>query len=1266
MTGLGETELVQWINEQDLMKWAKLLNARTLLADMVADLIRATITDASRYRFPGGSVGQVRGWDGDLETSNAVSFVPAGKSKWEFGVGGAGASKASADYNKRSDPAKTPLEVMRENTLIVVNLGVWDTPKEKLAEWEDERRAEGKWLDVQYFDAVKLVHWLDEYPAVAALYAREVLNSAPKDGALSTDEFWDKYSRQFKHQLHEKVVVADRQDVAEQLLQKLTGPAQSIMIGAETQEEVVAFAVATIRLAKPEVRRSIEVRTLIVETESAARFLSQRRGMIFVTTSGADDMAGVLAEHAPTLSAATGAQVRKPNIAVLKRPTASSMSEGFVAMGLDRQEGYELAHRCGRSLTILRRQFSKGPYPHPQWESNASTLKPAFLAGGWSATTKLDTQILETLSGYTEYSEFERLLQPTLLQPDPPLDRVNEYWQVRAPVDAFSMYGRVLGDEDLERFREAMIRVFSHIVKGPSREEKFSLTYSSPEDYSKWLRDGLALTLLIIATMHEVGGLQLNSTTPQRYVDEILLSLPDWGKSHETLIALNDQMALIAEAAPNPFLRALESMLEGSPDDVANMFSTTDDGFRGSSSPHINVLWALETLAWDPKYLNRAAVVLAKLAGLDPDPNSSIINRPINSLRAILLSWSPNTYAPLEHRIVCLDQILVSCPDVGWQLLLKLIPDSHDTSFPTQMPKLRDTAPMVRENLTFGIVWDSEAAIAKRIMQAAGDAEERIVILAKHFSSFQPQTRSEILTFIEEKLSQQQSAEGRPVWHALREEVARHEYFADSDWAMKKEERDAITTIVERYRPADALVTERQLFDDWTLHMGRYGRDAQSDLDDADTLRKEALNRVLSNEGTAGILRLARMVRVPSLIGPRLRSTSITEEQLFELLKSAVTTAAPGDLAFYVSALGAERFGEHWRKQFKDYLPETIGDPRAIAQLMQGWSLDAATWDFAKSLGDDIYDEYWRQINVLPHDGMMPDLLSAIDELRRVGRSLEVLGLVHLRIKELSSELILLLLTEGQQQIAFGQVKMGAMLSYYLNQTFLLLQKRNDVIEEDIARQEYAYLPLLLHEDRPLALYNFLSSDPAFFVEVLSHVFRGKNAPLDTRPTEQEQARAKISYRLLSSFRSVPGIKGQLIDEGVLNNWVDRVREYAIEADLSEVADQYIGNVLAHAPMNPAEHFWPPAPVCALIERLASKEIETGITIERINMRGVVTRGLYEGGTRERTDALMYRNWAAEVVRYPRTSAILVDISDAWQRRADQEDVSAEIRKMQR
>ncbi len=111
------------------------------MPDMIADLIRASITDASRFRFPGGDAAELPGWDGNLETIEATERVPAGKSKWEFGTG-AGAKKATGDYKKRTN--ETDANEMAENTLVLVNLEKWDTPREKLTNWENDRKAEKK------------------------------------------------------------------------------------------------------------------------------------------------------------------------------------------------------------------------------------------------------------------------------------------------------------------------------------------------------------------------------------------------------------------------------------------------------------------------------------------------------------------------------------------------------------------------------------------------------------------------------------------------------------------------------------------------------------------------------------------------------------------------------------------------------------------------------------------------------------------------------------------------------------------------------------------------------------------------------------------------------------------------------------------------------------------------------------------------------------------------------------------------------------------
>jgi hypothetical protein len=1250
---------MQWIDVKALETWASLLNAREMVMAMIADLIRMTIDDASRFRFPSGEASQVRGWDGELETTQARGLVPEGKSKWEFGTG-PGASKASADYKKRTE--QTPPAEMAENTLVLVNLGKWDTPTKKIPEWEDDRRIEGNWKDVRYVDGVALVQWLEDHPAIAARYARNVLKTAPQEGALSTDEYWEEFSTQFRPHLSEKVVIADRQKEADALIAQLRSQPQSFMLGAETSEEVVAFAVAAIRTSRPDVREALESKTLIVRTDAAARFLSMKSKMVFIATGNAEPLAGVLGKKCPTLSAATGAQAKRGPM--LNRPTASGMVSGFIEMGLDHGRGYELAHRCGRSLTILKRLIRNAPVADPAWVDRAAVLKPALLAGGWSSNLSTDCDVLKDLGGYSNYGVLEDILMPTLSMPDRPLDREADVWQVRAPVDAFYFYGRQLTAEDLTRLRNAIVKVFGKQPEQPSRDQKFNQANASSSDYSQWLRDGLALTLLIIASMHTVADLHIKGKSPQQYVDDVVNALPEWGKSHHSIVRLGDQAALFAEAAPNPFLKALESILEGAPEEVAHIFESKSDDFFGPSSPHVHFLWALETIAWEPRYLNRATLVLAKLGQLDPEPDSNHTNRPINSLRAILLGWSPNTYALLPQRIACLDVILLACPDVGWQLLKKLLPRHMDSSSPTQRPKLRDLAPETPEEITFGLVWDFETAVVDRALVAAGDEESRLEIFVEQIGRLQPLNRAKVLARIDSHFAAHNTAEGNPIWHALKDELARNEYFNDSNWALTGEGLAAVRDVVERHRPADPLVSERHAFDDWTPHIGKYKPGAEV-LDD-DDLRKKVLQRVLARDGVPGILKLAKMVKLPQVLAQTLGRVPLSLEQMFELIQGALDPTAPPSLAYFVSAYGFDNFGDRWKDVIQNRVLPQITDSTTKAKLLLGWAPARSTWAYVEGLGDEVKEQYWRHQSLLPDEGPVDDLMFAIDQFRSVGRDIEVLGWVHSRRKDVPSSLLLDLLATASSQVNDAFNRQGNMLSYYIGQTLSELRTRSDVDKLQIARLEYAYLPLLRFEQEPLAIYDLLATDPELFVDVLSHVFRSKNVPADQVITDEMKRQAHTSYDLLSEFKCVPGLHAGKVNAQELFDWVMKVKALAAAKGLSDIGEQRIGFVLAHAPQDADEPFWPPSAVCQAIEAAASEQIERGFAIECFNKRGVYSKDLNEGGDQERKLAICYKAWADATVKYPRTSAMLIAISEDWAQHAEREDVEAEKSKMKR
>ncbi|WP_342612997.1 hypothetical protein [Burkholderia ambifaria] len=1253
-----------WISDEDLRTWSRRTDARELFVDLVGDLIRATVSDVRKFRFPGQSAGTLRGFDGDLETTEPVGRVPGGHSKWEFGTTPTGKGKAQSDYAKRT--GNTPGNVMAENAFVMLNLHNWDTPTEPLVNWVAEKNQEKKWREVHFIDGTGLQKWLEEKPAVAARYARNVLGKAPKNGALSTDEFWERFSTSFKPALTEAMLLCDRNETARQLLDVLAGAPQNFTIAAESAEEVVAFAVAVIRTAPPEIRMTLEAKTMIVETLEAAQFLQGARDMVFLVWKGAEPLASALGQRGPTLTAATGLQRKRQGLPLLDRPSASAMAEAMGSMNIERQEAYDLATKCGRSLIILRRlQPAAGIAEPAEWGSMAKALKPALLAGGWTTDSQLDKEVVASLGGGTDYLAVERPVRETLGMSDPPFDKVEQVWQVRAAVDAFPYYGHLVDEEDLQRLKEAVIRVLSHRVAEPTADEKFSFGYRAPADYSSWLRDGLAYTLNLFAVMPDVGGLQLSGTTPQQYVNGIVQSLPDFAINHRWILPILPQLSVIAEAAPAPFLEALEKSLEGATEDALALFQESEgnDYLFAKTSPHVYVLWALEVLAWDPSHLPRVTRILGRLSAIDPKAKSNNGNRPLSSLRSIFVAWSPNTDADLNKRVKAIDGLIRAQPDVAWDLLQLLMPRSHDTSTPTSRPKLRDTAPLNPEILTFGLVWDTETKFLDRALALAEGHEDRIVALVDHVASHQPANRARLISVFEDNLKSSPNPEGSALWHKLRHLVAHHAAFPDTDWSLKGDELARLKELVVRNQPSDAVAQARHLFDDW---VPRLGANVNTAMEDVEEERADGLRQVYSAAGVRGILRLAKSVKLPSLMGPAFEKLDLPFDDAASLIFDLVE--AGGEcyhLAAVISGALRRKDGHAWASYFELFILPGTKSVKDGTSLLACWPDNVETWKFVERVGKEFAENYWREVGSLPFNGSPEELALAIAELRQAGRSLKVLTSLHRRVKDVDSTTLLELLDESVKEIANGGTA-ATMLSYAVNEVFATLAARSDTTLAEVARREYVYLPLIERSVQGLAVHALLATNPSEYMAIIKDVFISKGETPVENPSEEASVRAKLSYRLLKSFHTIPGEDSDgVVDEVVLKKWVHEVRRLAAECGREDITDEFIGQLLAHAKPKSENGAWPPNAIATLLDDLAANRIERGIEIERFNMRGTVTKAIGEGGRQERDLAARYRIWT-EQTSSPRTAALLERIADGWDADARRADISAEQDRMKR
>ena len=1257
---------MKWITATDLDKWADTIPARANFPGLVADLIRASASDITSIRFPSGDKGQVRGFDGHLVAKGAPPYVPDGHSLWEFGVAKNPTKKAESDFEKRT--AEVDEVTRQQTTFVFVSPRTIDSSnkkvaagskKKKIADWRTNwlttKRNLGKWKNVEYVDGAMLEAWLANHAALASRFARFELNIMYQSGARSTDEFWEEYSTRFAPTLVEEVLLAGRESQAEELRKKLVVSSGILLYAAESPEEVIAFTVAAIRRADPASRLYLEARTIIVETEEAARQLAVKSGLIFLPWRQAKCLAGLLAQRGLTVASA-GADELRGKHELLVRPDSTTLGKAFTAMGYSETKGYEIARECGRSLAVLARRYPSATAEQPEWFYEGEKLLPALLAGAWNSSLDQDKAILQSLAGCDDYYEVEKPLRKLKKLNDPPLDQVSDVWAMRAPIDAFVYLAYLIGPEHLKRFSAAMNVVFSQVPPAPKPGDVFQLASQRNDTHSSWLRDGMMTTLLHMAVIR-TNEFCVQGSTAQEYVNEIVRSLPGLSSDYRLMASLSNQLSLLAEAAPVPFLDALEHLLEG---DAARIKPIFDEqkGLWSNHSFHNGLLWALETLAWLPDFLLRSAKCLARLAEIDPGGSTS--NRPIESLKSIFLAWAPNTSANVNIRLGVLKHLLQEVPGIAWSLLAKLLPEYMGTTFPTEKPKHREPETKPIEIMTYGLIWETQAVIIDLTLERVGDDPGRWKTLIGSMSRFQPAPQSKTIALLETHLAALSENARFEIWDALRLETNHHHAYANTDWAFKETTLNQLDKIITKYEPDDVLRLNVWLFDEWMPDVRKQGIVAADPHDAIAPARLEAVKKISTAQGLSGLVELAARAKLPDQVAIAVRGLDLSRNQLLSLLELSLDG---GQRIAIIGPLlvsdGFARYRQSWIDDLHKSFAVKKPNAEQVARLLMDMPKTRETWEIVRSFGKETEDYYWRHTRSFDVSGDTDDLLFCIENYVSRGSYLLAIEAASQGLEKVSSHILLSLLSGVIPQINSAPNGHGTLMFHFIEKTFDELVKRSDVPEKELAKLEFLYLPWFRRGKKPQTLHRLMTENAEFYMEVISVVFKPASG-VPRQASDDERRLAMAAYRLLEGLRTLPGQRDTQIDFDVLSKWCAEVRELAFGADRAAVTDSRIGTLLAHAPPSSLDQAWPHEAVRKVINSIASADLEQGIITERQNMRGVFTKASGEGGKQEKALSDETREWAYAMPDFPRTAAMLLQLATCWAQDAKEEDERAE------
>lgn len=886
------------------------------------------------------------------------------------------------------------------------------------------------------------------------------------------------------------------------------------------------------------------------------------------------------------------------------------------------------------------------------WNQHASAQKLAVanLVGSWNESKESDIEVVTQIVG-DEYSNWIKDLRETLQINDCPLSYKNGLWSFKDRAKSWHEFGSRLFDDHLDTFKVValeVLRLDDPSFELPGEERYAAAIHSKVLPHSGNLREGVAETLALIGSR---AAFLTNCT--QGKADTIaLLSVRELFEGSDWILwgSLNSLLPTISEANPGEFMSAVESAIVATPSPFYKLFEQEDTGVFGRNYI-TGLLWALEGIAWEEDYLSRAGVVLAEIASHDPGGNWA--NRPGNSLTDIFLPWLPHTLASVQKRQVTLKTICVEQPEVGWKLLESLLPRQHSTTSGTHKPNWREAIPDDWEKgVTNGEYWEQSRFCAELIVDQAGFDVDKLASLAGNYDHL-PSPASEKLR---DKLASEYcinlSEDKRlPIWSALCKLIAHHRRFPEAEWSLGDESLLSMEDITDQLAPKNPSLLNNRLFSETDAYLYEGDGDWRKEQEKLFQIRKNAVEDILAEGGLPQVIKFASSVSNSHLVGEVLADLGQTEFDS-ALLPSLLEMSDNKQWSFVAAYALRRRYMCDWL--WFDHIDKTGWNPQQIALLLCALPFEQNAWNRAAELLGKDEGEYWKNTNANTYqtDNDTEHALIKLLEFGRPNAVIEGLSRDLFKKKGMNPDIACnALLALVQSEESHGRID-----NYHITEIIKALQENSATDQDRLFHVEWAYVALLdRHGDgSPITLENRLASDPHFFSELIQLIYRAEGTEPEKEPSEQRRNIATNAYRLLSTWRVVPGARTNAeFDPDVFAAWLSDVEEIVKASGHYDVAMIKLGNVLVNAPKS-SDGLWIHPVIANVMNDRERASLRNGYSTGVRNSRGA--HWVDPEAKPERALAEKYRQRADEVENagYQRLAITLREVAASYDRDADQ------------
>ena len=668
---------------------------KRLFEELLPELIRKLIiseSTSSNVRIPGRSDIGVPGFDGTVQLNEATKHVAQGVSYWEFGTQIDSARKVKSDYDKRT--AETDEQVRKNTAFYLVTPRRWNR-KSTIYEWE---ASHNDWEITKVYDGIALAEWINSQPNVCAWLMSEFGDKC--FSFCSVKEAWNQFSDKTSPSFVESFFLYERDDLRERLI-AIMNQKNIIKVKSDFFYDSLGFVLAAV-LSDPSLCESV----IVINDYETYKYISNTvSNKILILNFYCDSD---LSNNNHTIIC-YGKEACGIEADISLSPRARRQVEHILMeMGIEKEKVSDLYKKThGNLRALIRRIPGSANEPVPKWANKPDLhlLYPLLFLESISRSN--DCELVESLTN-EKYEVIEEKYIEFARSEDSPVKIVGDFFVIVNYEEVWDYLQPRPEDKHFQR----LINTLFDIIDGKLNVDRFHIRRGSIEQQ---------LLSIVVWYSYENS----DSSKYAHAIDGLL------NKRFQDDKVIYDNLHVLAEAAPDKTLRAIETDLENT---NSYIYYALDNNCYSS------ILMAIEELSLFESTAYQACLILYKLARIDKEYYFS--NTPYNSLSNVLMLLNFHSALPIDTKTVLLKKCLSDNSRWGSLFVSETICKDHYY----RCERIGKKEGYAYESLTYKKYYDIVFDIAVSILNACNESGyiEPVIELINHYWIFTSERLAEL------------------------------------------------------------------------------------------------------------------------------------------------------------------------------------------------------------------------------------------------------------------------------------------------------------------------------------------------------------------------------------------------------------------------------------------------------------------------------------------------------------------------------------------